>query len=454
MTCSDFIQACEDENEVNLSHFIVLSNQTILADYCKPPYKKDSLRLFFSMTKSIASLAIGIAYDMKLLTLEDPIASFFEQELPISQHENLRKIRIRHLLTMSSGIHDNTYTSLFTQDDWVRAFLAQDFPHEPGTFYRYSTHGSHMLSAIIHKASGLSLEHFLNKYLFHPMEIFEAQWECSPEGHTAGGMGLSLYPGSLAKIAQLLLNSGMYRGNRLISKEYLDQATVAHITKHGEVKAQEKPYSGTEYGFQFHICRDSYFRAEGAFGQLCLLCPSKNLAFIAFSQHSKMEKLLELIYKHFIDRSEPIVLDKYKPPIKEQLPSMPFTVADGRYAITENPLRITALEYAVDSCNTYSLNIFSAIGRNDSIFFDLSSCFTYGKGYFVKDLQWHVQEYACRARCLNASTLELDIYYIETPYVVKLTLSFEEKAIQLNFEINVSLTLSGFTATGFLSSAI
>ena len=72
-----------------------------------------------------------------------------------------------------------------------------------------STHCSHMLSAIITKVSGLSLEHFLNRYLFYPMEIYEAPWELSPEKLPAGGMGLSLYPMPLVKIAQLLLKEGL-----------------------------------------------------------------------------------------------------------------------------------------------------------------------------------------------------------------------------------------------------
>ena len=109
------------------------------------------------MTKSFASFAIGIASDLGLLNIDDYIVQYFEDELPQSPDQNLDKVTIRHLLTMSSGIHDNTYGELVGQDHWIKAFLRQVFPHEPGTHYRYSTHGSHMLSAIITKVSGLSL---------------------------------------------------------------------------------------------------------------------------------------------------------------------------------------------------------------------------------------------------------------------------------------------------------
>ena len=39
-----------------------------------------------------------------------------------------------------------TYAGLYAQSNWIKAFLKQEFPHEPGTYYRYSTHSSHMLS--------------------------------------------------------------------------------------------------------------------------------------------------------------------------------------------------------------------------------------------------------------------------------------------------------------------
>lgn len=217
------------------------------------------------MTKTFASLAIGIAGDLGLLTIDDYIIKYFPEDLPQLPDKNLCRIKIRHLLTMSSGIHDNTYAGLYTQSNWIKAFLKQEFPHEPGTYYRYSTHSSHMLSAIITKVSSLSLKEFLNKYLFHPMGIYEAQWEQSPEHLTAGGMGLSLYPHSLVKISQLLLNKGVYHGKRLISQDYLESATRQQIVKQDDINRPDNHFCGAGYGFQFHISRGGFYRLDGAF---------------------------------------------------------------------------------------------------------------------------------------------------------------------------------------------
>lgn len=161
-----------------------------------------------------------------------------------------------------------------------------------------------MLSAIITKVSGLSLEQFLNIYLFYPMEIFEAQWELSPEKLTAGGMGLSLYPKSLVKIAQMLLQDGIYKGRQFIAKEYLKMAATPQIIKQEKRDRLDCEYCGSGYGFQFHIGKDGYYRMDGAFGQLCLLCPDKKRAVIVFSQYARMEDLLSLVYKHLLNDTE------------------------------------------------------------------------------------------------------------------------------------------------------
>ena len=145
----DFIEGIEQDEAINLKTFMLLCDNKILAQFSKEPYSIEDQQLLFSMTKSFASLGVGIAADKGCLDIEDKIISYFTNKLPEQISDNLREVKVKHLLTMTSGIHDNTYEMLYPQKDWVKAFLAQNFPHEPGTYYRYSTHGSHILSALI-----------------------------------------------------------------------------------------------------------------------------------------------------------------------------------------------------------------------------------------------------------------------------------------------------------------
>lgn len=446
LSFTSFIQECSKNENTKITHAIYMSEDSVLNEYVRYPYKKDSLKLFFSMTKSFTSLAVGIALDLGLLHLDDYIAGFFPDELPPIPDKNLDKITVRHLLTMSCGIHENTYPELFAQDDWVKAFLGQSFPHEPGTYYRYSTHSSHMLSAIITKVSGLSLEQFLNIYLFYPMEIYEAQWELSPEKLTAGGMGLSLYPRSLVKIARMLLQDGVYKGRQFIAKEYLKMAATRQIIKQEERDRADCKYCGSGYGFQFHIGKDGYYRMDGAFGQLCLLCPDKKRAVIVFSQYARMEDLLSLVYKHLLNDTEGCgdISDNGRTPKKTISPKA--AIPSGKFRLQENNQGIEAVEF-IAAGDEYLLALHYPT-CTDTIRFSLLHE-TRGTMNFRKDLQVHPQEYYCEAAFNNALTL--NIFLIETPYVAVYHFTFGANTVQVTFSVNVSFTLQDFSVNGYLT---
>lgn len=449
----NFVAECEANEKINLINFALVQSNDILAWFCKKPYKKNAKQLLFSMTKSFTSLAIGIASDNGILCLDDNVVSFFPEDLPRKPHSNLLKMQIRHLLTMTTGIHDNTYSELFPQSNWVKAFLAQDFPHEPGTYYRYSTHATHMLSAIIQKVSGTSLENFLNDHLFSVMGIIQAQWELSPEGLTAGGMGLSLRPSALIKVARMLLNKGMYKDKRIISEKYITLATSPQVIKQDDITGPDKYFSGYRYGFQFHISPGNAYRADGAFGQFCIVYPEKNLAIIATSQKTETESFLALIDKYFVcngmhmDTISKAQLDIYLSKLSFPVPNQSkkiYNPPQCLYQLEDNELSIKNIRFIKNK-----LQITFSNHRQDNIDIDFRNP-VYGKSHFIKDLQVHLQEHCVLARWENESTLILMIYYIETPYIGEYRLQFsnDNDKVIFTFNINVSMTLKGFTVIG------
>lgn len=438
MKLSQFLKSCESDEQVDLTHFMILDRERTLCKYCKPPYDIESPRLFFSMTKSVASLAIGLAVEKGLLSFTDLVCRFFPDQIPECPSENLLKLNVRHLLTMSVGINFNTYPELVVTKNWVKAFLAQDFPNEPGTNYLYCTHASHMLSALITAVSGLSLETFLNENLFWKMGITDAQWETSPEGLTAGGMGLSLTPASTAKLARLLLNDGVYQGRLLLPKSYLHAATSPQIKK----QADDGQLKGNYYGYQFHIARDGSYYLDGAFGQMILVCPQRNLAFIVFSRNSKTERLLVHIDRHFIQDSfepEPDLL--FSPHIKIFAPQ---TFQNSVFLLENNPLELVSIEFLQDKILFEHKN-----GSKNPIQFDFNGIFK-GRAWFLKDLQWHEQGYVSEVVCAEQDRLAVKIFWIETPYVTTCEFHFENKELLFRFDINVSFTLSAFEVKGRL----
>ena len=433
MSFSQFVHACEQSDKVHITQALCLNSQQVIAEYCKYPYRMDTPKLFYSMTKTVSSLAIGIAEDQGLLSVEDPIVKFFPELLPEQPDPHLPQITIRQLLTMSCGIDRDTYPELFVQDNWPRAFLAQTFPREPGSHFLYCTHGSHMLSAIITRVSGLTLEDYVNRYLFHPMGIFEAKWEHSPEGLTAGGMGLSLCPGSLAKLARLYLGKGCYEGKQLISARYLEMATSSQIVKQDYVNDPNYEFFGDRYGFQFHVGKEGYYRMEGSFGQLCLVAPEKDLAVIVFSQNVDWEELLKLIYTHLLSGALPE--GEITSGAATQAQTLTEALPLGVYAMEENDLGLKQVALRKDG-EEYEAVLRFAGYENVLRFSPLGD--RGGRMVFVKDLEEHSQEYVCRC---SFEPLHLEVFLIETPYVAQYGFVPEGEDLRLDFKINVSFTL-------------
>lgn len=458
----DFLEESEADKDINLTNFAILSDTYILGQFCKKPYEISCRQLLFSLTKSFTSIGIGIAIDKGYLNLNDKVMSFFPKKLPEVISENLKKLSIRHLLTMTTGIHDNTYGILYAQKDWVKAFLAQEFPHEPGTYYRYSTHSSHMLSAIIEKTTGESLLEFLNKHLFEPLGISKPQWETCPMGIIAGGMGLSITTEDIAKFGILLLNKGKYFGKCIISEEYVNLATSAQVSKQNVFDdINTKKYSGHQYGYQFHIGLNGGYRADGAFGQICFISPKEKMVIVATSRNSNTERLLQLIYKYFLTNNQ-----KYKSfnkliynNLQKKLSAMEYHVPtfidnikgvpqlnNSCYKIGENP---NGIDQIIFNQNGFELNC-SIIYHNKECN-NLRFNFNYpihDKAIFVKDIQTHEQIYISYASWENSTILALNLIYIETPYVVTYRVSFITDMIKIEFSMNVSLNLKNYIAWG------
>lgn len=460
----DFFSQIE-QSDLAVNAFMLLQDGAVTAAFARAPYRLDQPQLLYSLSKSITSIAAGIAVDEGLLQLEDQVISFFPDKLPDTVSPHLARMTVHHLLSMNTGHHDNIYGAVAQEEDWVRAFLAQEVPHEPGSHYVYSTHATYMLSAIIERLSGQSLVDFLQPRLFTPLGIPRPVWEACPLGITAGGMGLSLSTESIAKFGQMLLNKGEYAGKRIVSERYIELA-VREQSDNRQSALKDRIDSAQGYGYQFHLCRRDCYRGDGSFGQLCLVAPRENIviaATAAFGSMQQLQTLLDFIYEYIIDRlgcqkaySEADNLElqgkltawTYPVPL-DQCGSSPLIPFDRRgYGLEVNPhgLREISLEKQEDR-----LMVQLSFGdERDTV---LPFSFTemlHAQGVFHKDLSLHLQEVVTAASWQDQHTLKLTLLYIETPYVVTYTIGFREQEIDLEFRINVSLNIPNYNTTGVL----
>lgn len=255
-----FLEELERGSDLYLQDVLVLRHGKMLCAAAYGAQTLDVPKYTFSACKSVVSLAVGLLMDDGLLRAEDTVVSLFSEEMSPAAQRRLKSLTVEHLLTMRSGI---AFSELQTQteDDWLRAIFSEPLSFEPGTQFHYNSLNTYLLSAIVLRVSGKPLHEFLQERLFAPMGITDTLWECCPMGIEKGGWGLYIRAEDLAKLGQLLLQDGVWNGERLLSRAYIAAATGAHATPPAGI--------GTfDYGYQIWVGRqENTFLFNGMLGQ-------------------------------------------------------------------------------------------------------------------------------------------------------------------------------------------
>lgn len=450
-------------NQLNLklNSFILMQNGKATSTFYRDPYRPGTPQLLFSLSKSFTSIAIGIACDEGLLDLRDKVISFFPDKLPLAISDNLAEMTIHHLLSMNAGHHDNIYRSVAEQMDWVKAYLAMEVEHKPGTYYRYSTHSTYMLSAILERVTGQKLTEYLMPRLFMPLGISSPSWETCPLGVVAGGMGLSIPTEGIAKFGQMLLNKGIFNGQRIVSEKYISLATSMQSDTSRD---EERIDFSQGYGYQFFLCRDGCFMGNGGYGQLCFVSPKHQVVIAATSSFSSMKQLqtmLDLVYEHillqidtdilFEDGEQKTDLDQHllkmaNPFIPALSEPSPIRLDDLRFSFMDNNQGLTELHFAA-SGNEFQFKLFFGEHSVKTYPFNFSTI-NHPIDHFVKDLETHDQEVVTNACWIDSNQLSLTLIYIETPYVITYFVRFYDHKIELKCTHNVSFGFEAYELIG------
>jgi CubicO group peptidase (beta-lactamase class C family) len=177
-----------------------------------------------SVTKSIVSLAIGMLIDDgKIASLDASVHIYFPQwaDGPKS------KINIRHLLAHTTGLKARSNTKdIYASDDFVKFGLDSEVEAEPGVKTFYNNRAFNILAGVVEKASGQRMDKYLQRRLFKPLGITDASWALDRAGNPHAMAGLQIRPLDLAKIGQLMLDQGMWRGKRILSQRWIAQSVL------------------------------------------------------------------------------------------------------------------------------------------------------------------------------------------------------------------------------------
>ncbi len=289
-----FIEAVQDQVH-EMHSFILVRHGQVVAEGWWPPYSPDELHMLFSLSKSFTSSAIGLAVAEGRLSIDDSVLSVFPDDAPAEISPKLAAMRVRDLLSMSTGHDSDTMTPLYQRQDgnWVRGFLALPVEYEPGTHFFYNTAATYMLSAIIQKLTGMKLIDYLQPRLLEPLGIEGSWWQESPQGINMGGFGYNLKTEDIACFGQMYLQKGLWNGRQILSEAWVDLASAKHIQNYHDTNTDWEQ----GYGFQFWRCQpQGVYRGDGAFGQYCIVMPEQDAVLAITSGVSNMQKPLDLVW--------------------------------------------------------------------------------------------------------------------------------------------------------------
>ncbi|MDR9855109.1 serine hydrolase [Paenibacillus sp. VCA1] len=439
-----FLDALQ-ERGLEAHGFMLLRHGHVAVEGWWDPYAPELPHMLFSLSKSFTSTAIGMAVHEGLLTLDDPVVSYFPEDLPSEVSENLAAMKIRHLLMMGTGHDKDTTDALHDAEDgnWAKAFLALPVPHEPGTHFLYNTGATYMLSAILQKASGQRLLDYLQSRLFEPLGILGPTWETCPRGIHTGGYGLSVTTEDIAKFGQLYLQKGVWHGKRLIQEDWIEEATGKQISN-GDGGDSDWAQG---YGYQFWRCRHGVYRGDGAFGQFCIVLPEQDAVVAITAGTGDLQGVLNCVWEHLLDAflPEPVQEDERFSELKERLAKLRLDMP-GFEPRSDMEARIGGKIYDLEE-NRFSLQSFRIDFGEDS------ACLTFEKEEGDEIITLGRQCWAMGqspafggrdTRTASSFTWKapdqilLSIRGVETPFCITMEVRFGEEDIKIDHKFNVS----------------
>jgi CubicO group peptidase (beta-lactamase class C family) len=371
-----FVEALERQ-VIEMHSFMLLRHGSVVAEGWWAPYRNEHPHLLFSLSKSFTSTAVGLAVAEGHFSIDDPVLDFFPEETP-EANDFLPGLRVRHLLSMTTGQEDDTWGNMVGRLDgnWIKGFFEVPLLHEPGTFFLYNTGATYLLSAIVKKTSGVKLNDYLAPRLYEPLGIQAASWTESPQEITTDGIGLSLRTEEVARFGQLYLQKEVWQGSRLIPEAWAAEATTWQVSNGKDAVSDWSQ----GYGYQFWRCRHGAYRGDGVFGQFCVVMPEQDdvLVMTGGVEVFEMQLPLDLLWEILLPavQAGPLPTDEAArqalaekcsslalPPVQGKAASPLSAQVSGRtYWVEENDLRIAsiALDFTPSGC---TVRIHTAAGE-------------------------------------------------------------------------------------------
>lgn len=264
-----------------------------------------------SLVKTLIGICIGIAIDKRMIVdVNEPAWHY----LPEWKHDARQYITIDHLLTMQSGLQSditlkkNAFLSIINLQfgaDIRRTALSIQAVAPPAHKFVYNNYNSQLLGIVLERASGMTFQQFITKYLWQPMQMGNAFAWTDEKGMARTFGGFFARPVDWVKLGSLFINDGLYGDIQIVPKKWLSFMSTPTNTVHRGVKDAFADYGrhiwleSHHYGVIAGIPRiegcyakskhsdDSMVYFEGMRGQYVFVSPNNDLIVMRMGERPK-----------------------------------------------------------------------------------------------------------------------------------------------------------------------
>ena len=269
-----------------------------------PYYRDTDLHSLQSVTKSVMSVAFGIAIDAGHISgVEDAAWPWFEDYGADLADPRRAATTLEDFLTMRSGIDwavpGQTYTDnshptvgLEASDAWIDYVVGRPIAADPGTRFDYNDGVSVLLGKIVREATGQRLDEWAEERLFRPIGIDQYYWKITPGGEADSEGGLYLSTHDLARIGYLMLRGGEWDGRQIVSREWVQASTSPVVLDVAPDNDRPNPGYGYQWWVPVHDNGETeVFAGNGYGGQFVHIVPRHDLisVFNGWTLHQNVE---------------------------------------------------------------------------------------------------------------------------------------------------------------------
>ena len=262
-------------------------------------YQEETLHELRSASKVLVAMAVGIALDRGMFSLDTLIYPFMKDIVNIENKANEEKIKkwtIRNLLTHTTGYESQMLSEQFIKDidkdKLLEYAFNYDIPYGVGERFAYNNVEPFLLSIFFQETFHKNLSDFINETIFQSLDIKEYQWNNYGK-YCPGATGLYLKHSDFHKIGKLLLYEGKYNGIQVVPKHWIAEMCTLQLETPSVYK-KERVFPKIGIGYYTFISRDGYIFRDGANGQYMIMNKEKNLLITILSSENDMKNIPEI----------------------------------------------------------------------------------------------------------------------------------------------------------------